>query len=268
MGLNFWFFLRGPDLTLRCGSALLAIFKLIHSLQYSYDWAQICQDDTSHPCAYSCEGGFFNFTIGGADEPRLFQFSNLFTVYSSYRLNWILVGWYETSVRTIARRQIFRFPLGGCRAMHFEIFKSIRSVQLVGWYYPWDCTIDESRIFRYSRMTLWGCFPCNIQIDSRPQRFGSFSWNFVERYQSSVPTIARSRIFRFPLWGAVGAWRLEFLNRFPALRIGPNELKLGRIILPIRPIAWNLIFMVLVISHCVFTLFYALNVPVTNHFLA
>ena len=77
-------------------------------------------------------------------------------------------------------------------------------------------------------------------------RFEIFKWihslqsssielNFVGWYETSVCTIVRSRIFRFPTRGAVGARPLKYSNRFTALGFGPTELKLCKKILDTGP---------------------------------
>ena len=83
---------------------------------------------------------------------------------------------------------------------------------------------------------LWGRAVSNVLIVSQPTVRIRLSSNVVGRYRTSIRTIARSWIFRFPFGGAVMARHLKFSNRFPAYSNHPISLKPSRMILDICPL--------------------------------
>ena len=76
----------------RCGGASLKVFKSIHSLQFSFVWAETWYDNTRHQSVLSFEAEFLYFLpVSGRTSCNL-QIDSQATVLIT--LTWNLVGWY------------------------------------------------------------------------------------------------------------------------------------------------------------------------------
>ena len=73
----------------RCGGALLAIFKSIHSLQFLSDWAVNWQDDTRHQSAQS-------LGVGSSDFPQGRCWSAPLEIFKPFHSLQYLSDWAET----------------------------------------------------------------------------------------------------------------------------------------------------------------------------